>query len=205
MGQRPPLLTKVTVAESAFDEAYPYSLHIAVFDFVNAALHAQYRPEELLQEAVRSYWLSEYIGTVANGGHASLVANLEFPPDMRRHVRTALVELGPPEAQAIFADLEAFAKRHPARLERCHSGSDQIDPFFYELDDRYGALPREGLMLAQRDWLLTRGWIEVLPDRAMAALRGRLVPPHPDADARRDAPRTGASVLTVLRGLLRRH
>ena len=205
MAQRPPLLTRVTVAESALDEAYPYSLHIAVSEFVSAALQARYRPDELLPEAVRSYWLSEYIGTVANGGHASLVANLEFPEDMRRHVRAALAELGTPEAQAIFADLERFARRHPARLERCHGGSEDIDPYFYELDRRYGATPRDGLMLAQRRWLLTRDWIEVLPDRAMAALRGRLVPPHPEAEQRREANRFDESVLDVLRNLLRRH
>jgi hypothetical protein len=204
MPRRPPLLAKVTVAESAFDETYAYSLHIAVSEFVSLALQAEYLPEELPEEAVRSYWLSEYIGTVANGGHAYLVANLEFPPDMRRHVRTALAKLALPEHQAIFADMETFARRHPARLERCHGGADEIDPYFYELDRRYGALPRDGLMHAQRRWLLTRDWIEVLPDRAIAALRGRLVPPHPQAQARRDA-RMDPSMLDLLKGLLRRH
>lgn len=199
-----PLLARVAVADTAFASEQLWPLPGAVFQFVDAALGAEYRSDELPEEAVRSYWLSRYLGEVDNGGHASVVTNTELPPEMRHHVRAALAALGSPEAQAIFADLLAFVDEQPARAQRCHGEYDDIDPYYFGLDDRFFALPPGRLAIAHRGWLRTRDWIEVIPERAIMALRGKHVPPHPQAAERRNARPAPPSLLAAIRDMLRR-
>jgi hypothetical protein len=181
-------LDAVIVPAGAIDGTEP-DLPMYVGMFVSNALSwsALYERDELPFEALLVAHLEYYRAEVNNGGHAQFVGNSDWDPDIRADIALGLSTLGLDEAARIFADLEAFDAAEPARFERSHGESDEIDPFFFALDDRFNGPVEAALARANEDWARTRPWLRGMPDAEYFRTRAFVPPPHPARDQRIEA------------------
>ncbi len=183
----------IIVPTSSLASLYPDELPAAVSRFVDCALtQAEYIPAELPGQALIAHDLFLYHGEVQNGGHAQFVGNVGHDQDAWSLITVGLSLLRLPEAKSIFADLQAFATAYPERIARCFGEFDEIDPYFFELDDRFSAQSSKQVITALADWLKTRPWISTVSDDAYRASVAQLVPPHPLSEARRERRRPAA-------------
>lgn len=176
----------IIVSQSDMISASPFDLAYAVSRFVDEALSNEYLSTELPREALISHWVFAYEGKVMNGGHAQFVTNIGGVAGLFDLVTDGLTAQSLTGAASIFSDLRTFSSVHAKRFGRCYGDHNQIDPYFYELDDRFYALPEYGLTAALGVWLRSRPWISVVPDDLYLTKIGRLVPDHPLRDARRE-------------------
>ena len=192
-------LEEVVVPEEALsEERDPGELPMYVSMFVRHALDtAMYLRDELPREALIAATLADYL---AAGGHGQFVSSTCWCAEHRSDIREGLAILGRPEAARVFADFEVFAELEPERFARSSGTADQIDPYFFELDRRFGRWAG-AIEIALAAWIGTRPWLRTMPEAEYTRIRGWETPNHRLREERLEERRRG-NEKELRRGLL---
>ncbi len=196
----------IVVRESAMSSGHPYDLVSDVVDFVNfCAAQAAIAPEEMPQNAMRSYYTDYYHAQVNNGGHGQFVGNSNWTESFNTYIQEGLKAFGDEKFCAIFEDLCTLMESDPERAQIIMDGRGfgDIPPEVQALDSRFFALePDENLLPAHADWLRELPELHPVGDQDYENVLRGLAHSNPNFSKRKRAAKRQAITATTKDPLL---
>ena len=158
--------------------------------FLGALFGEHVRHDEIVPEALHSYYADYYLGQIENGGFSQFVYNTEWDQQVVGHVRAGLQAMGALEHLALFEQGAAIVDNFGAAGLRAYFDSgyfgdnedrdvlNDINAAFFALNER------ENLTALHSAWLRSLPNLYVMTDAEMAQELRRRADAMPDRDAR---------------------
>lgn len=180
----------VIVSEDAYLSDDPFDIKGSSIDFVRALDKEGVRSDEIVPEAMRSFWVDVYLGNLMNGGFAQFVFNTRWDPTIIESVREGLAAMKARRHLKVFNEgaavvegwgpdgLKRFFEDAYTRQSKEMDELEPIDSKFFPLQER------DDLTVLNANWLRRLPNLQVRTPGEMRAEIKRRVAAIPDIEAR---------------------
>ncbi len=162
----------IVISQESYHSDDPYEVIYANINYLNALFAEYVRPDEVSDDALKSYYVDYYLAQVNNGGFSQFVYNTGWNKAVVETVRQGLKDMGAVKNLALFEEsagiLNGWGEEKIRQyLNSEYFGSNEERDALDGFNDAFYALQEsEDLILLNADWIKQHPHLQVLDEQA---------------------------------------